>query len=82
MTDTRNDRAETAHRHDDRDLIERAEDAPAEGGASGGRIAREVGSEDALKRAADPQAGPTRDRKADKVQPNIPTRSDHQGAQR
>lgn len=82
MTDTRNDRAETAHRHDDRDLIENAEDAPSGAGTAGGRIARDVGSRDEEKRATDPEGGVTDVQKSDKVQPFIPTRSDHEGAQR
>jgi hypothetical protein len=81
MADTRNDRAETAHRHDDRDLIENAEDAPGGAGTSGGGIARDVASRDEAKRAIDPDAGVTGVQKSDKVQPFIPTRSDHEGAQ-
>lgn len=76
MTDTSNDRTETARRHDDRDLIENAEDAPGFGGTSG----HNIGSQDDLKRALDPDAGVTNPGKSDKVQPNIPTRTDNDGA--
>lgn len=82
MGDNRNDRAETAHRHDDRDLIENAEDAPSGAGTSGGRIAGDVGTRDEEKRVTDPEGGVTGVEKSDKVQPVIPTRSDHEGAQR
>jgi len=81
MTDARNDRAETARRHDDRDLIEAAEDAPSAAGTAGGRIQRDVGSRDEEKRIDDPEGGVTGVEKGDKVQPFIPTRSDHEGAQ-
>ena len=52
MTD-RNDRgqerADNARRHDDSDIIDRMEDAPSQGGASGHNISRDIGTRDELK---------------------------------
>jgi len=76
---TPNDRAETARRHDDRDIIENMEGAPGGSDMSGGRVAQDVGSRDELNRLVDPD-GSTSVRGSDKVQPNIPTRADNEGA--
>jgi hypothetical protein len=38
------ERADTARQHDDSDLIETMEDAPAFGGASGGNLQRDISS--------------------------------------
>lgn len=43
------ERAETARRHDDSDLIESMEDAPSHGNRAGHRVGREIGSRDELK---------------------------------
>lgn len=66
---------------DDSDL--RDEPAtPAQSGASGGSLAAEIGSRDEEKSALGEDPEPTRATKHDKVQPRIPTRSDHDGANR
>ena len=41
---TENRRADIARDHDDSDLIESMEDAPAHGGAKGGKLQTEIGS--------------------------------------
>jgi len=68
--------------HPDNDLIEEADvELAAQSGRSGGRVAEEIASRDEEKSAlgADPErTGVT---KSAKLQPNIPTRADHQGAQ-
>lgn len=53
MTDKDNKRAETARANDDSELIERMEDAPAQGDRSGGRIARDVGTQAAIESGVD-----------------------------
>lgn len=45
MTDNDKRRADTARANDDSELIEGMEEAPAHGGRSGGRIARDVGTQ-------------------------------------
>ena len=78
---TENRRTDSARDHDDSELLEHASDAPAQGNASGGRIARDVGSQDELKRAGGEAAGITRVSKSDKQQPSdTGTRADHKGA--
>lgn len=75
------DCADSARDHDDRDLIEGMDDAPSDQGSAGGRLQRDVGSQDDETRATDPDAGLTRVRKDDAEQRPVPTRSDDQGAQ-
>lgn len=68
--------------HRDNDLIEDETREPAaQSGRSGGRLADEVATraEQKTARGGDPE--PTRAMKGDKVQPRIPTRSDHEAAQ-
>lgn len=77
-----NDRTRDARDHDDSAIIEAMEDAPGGAGRGGGRLAGDLGTQDELKSAIDPDAPPTSVAKSDKVQPNIPTRNDHEGAQR
>jgi hypothetical protein len=52
MSDENNrgeERAETARRHDDSDIIDAMEDAPSQGGAYGHNISRDIGTRDELK---------------------------------
>lgn len=77
MTDNKS----PARTRDDRDL--RDEPAtPAQSGSCGGGIATEIGARDEEKTALGGDPEPTRPTKKDKVQPVIPTRSDHEGAAR
>jgi hypothetical protein len=67
------DRAETARRTDDRDIIDEMEDAPAFGGAEGGNLQRDIGTRDELKQQVGDGAGVTRVRDSDKPeQANLP----------
>jgi len=50
-------------------------------GASGGDIARDIGTRDEEKTATGSDPEPTRATKQDKLQPDTGTRSDHEGAQ-
>ena len=43
------ERAETARRHDDSDIIDAMEDAPSQAGAYGHNISRDIGTRDELK---------------------------------
>lgn len=63
--DRADDRAETARQTDDSELIEGMEDAPAEGGRSGGNLQRDVGTRDELKQRVG-EGGVTRVRDSDK----------------
>ena len=65
MTDRSKQRADTAREHDDSELIERMEDSPGQGGRSGGRMARDVGTQDELERETE-GPGITRVRGSDK----------------
>ena len=47
-------RTTSARDHDDRDLIEGMEDAPAASGTSGGRLARDIASADEEEGVGDP----------------------------
>lgn len=59
------DRAATARRIDDSDLIEETEDAPSHGGTAGGNLQRDIGARDeAKKEVGDPSV--TRVRGGDK----------------
>lgn len=51
-----NKRTDTARAHDDHDLIDRIEQAPAEQGRSGGNLARDVATQAEEERVGDPQA--------------------------
>ncbi|MBO9375371.1 hypothetical protein GG804_01180 [Sphingomonas histidinilytica] len=77
------DKAHFAAGHDgsDHDLHD-GPPTPSQSGSSGGGLAAEIGSRDEAKtaRGADPER--TRATKGDKVQPRIPTRSDHDGSGR
>ncbi|HZF44069.1 MAG TPA: hypothetical protein VEZ48_11750 [Sphingomonadaceae bacterium] len=79
MNDRSSDRAETAKRHDDSDIIDAAEDGALGTSAAGGNRQREVGSLDDMKRATDPDAAITGVQKSGRVQPPTATRSDFEG---
>ena len=49
----------------DSDAFLKGEKTPAQGGQTGGDLARAIASEDEEKRAIEPDSGPTRVRKAD-----------------
>ena len=67
-----NERAETARRHDDSDLIENMEGAPSHGNRAGHRIGHEIGSRDELKQEVG-EGSVTRVRDSDKPeQANLP----------
>jgi hypothetical protein len=72
----RNDRAETAKRHDDSELIEIMEDAPSQSGAFGHNLSRDIGTRDELAQTVgDPSI--TRVRDSDKEeQANLPRYND------
>jgi len=65
MADT-NARAETARAHDDSDIIDRVEDAPAFGGSRGGNLQRDIGARDEISEEAGDGEGITRVRDSDK----------------
>jgi len=73
------DRTADARAHDDHELIDQAERAPAQQGSSGGNIATDVGTRDEEKTAGG-DGGITNVHKSDKVQPFIATRADNDGA--
>lgn len=62
--DRSENRADTARRHDDSELIDGMDDAPSHGGRSGHQIARDIGTQDELKQRVG-DGGVTRVRKAD-----------------
>jgi hypothetical protein len=67
------DRAETARRTDDSEIIDKMEDAPAFGSASGGNLQRDIGSRDEVKDQVGDGDGVTRVRDSDKPeQANLP----------
>ena len=71
------DRAETARRTDDKDIIETMEDAPAFGGSRGGNLQRDIGARDEMKEEVDDGDGVTRVRDSDKPeQANLPRFND------
>ena len=81
MTDDKDrgqERADSARRHDDGDIIDRAERAPGQGGTSGGNLQRDVASRDELDQTTG-DGGVTRVRKSDKPddgdEPTLPNRS-------
>ena len=66
------DRAETARRTDDSDIIDNAESGAADGGSSGGNLQRDIGTRDELGRQGG-DASVTRVRDSDKSeQANLP----------
>ncbi len=68
--------------HADNDLLDQLrQETPGHSGASGGRVAADVGSRDEARMAIGSDPQPTRATKGDKVQPKIQTRADHQAAQ-
>lgn len=64
-SDRGQDRAETARRTDDSDLIDKMEPAPSHGNRSGHRLGHDIGSQDELEQAVG-DGGATRVRDADK----------------
>jgi hypothetical protein len=60
------DRAETARRTDDSDILESKEDAPAFGLSGGGNLQRDIGARDELKEEVGDGDGVTRVRDSDK----------------
>lgn len=70
--DRANERAETARRHDDSELIESMEDAPSHGNRSGHQINQDIASRDELKQEVG-DGSVTRVRDSDKPeQANLP----------
>jgi hypothetical protein len=66
------DRAETAKRHDDSDIIDAMEDAPSHSGSAGHNISRDIGTRDELKQEVG-DGSVTRVRDSDKPeQANLP----------
>ena len=66
------ERAETAKRHDDSELIESMEDAPSHGGLSGHNINQDIATRDDLKQEVG-ESSVTRVRDSDKPeQANLP----------
>ena len=71
--DRSEDRAETARRHDDSNVIDRMTDAPDQGGRSGGNLQRDIGTRAALNEQVGDGVGVTRVRGADKPEEgNLP----------
>lgn len=67
------DRAETARRTDDSDVIDAMEDAPAFGGATGGNLQRDIGTRDEMHEEVGDGDGIARVRDSDKPeQANLP----------
>ena len=59
-----NDRTDAARDHDDREIIERADATPAQSGASGGNLQRDIGARD--EEHSSDTGGVTRVRDSDK----------------
>ena len=67
------DRAETARRTDDSEIIDAMEDAPSFGSAAGGNLQRDIGTRDEVKTEVGENDGITRVRDSDKPeQANLP----------
>ena len=67
------ERAQTAKRHDDSDLIENMEGAPSHGNANRHTIAKDIGTRDELKQEVGDGDGVTRVRASDKEgEANLP----------
>jgi hypothetical protein len=64
--DRGSDRAETARRNDDSEVIDAMEDAPAFGGSNGGNLQRDIGSRDEINEEVGDGDGVTRVRDSDK----------------
>jgi len=67
------------HDRDDADLHD-GPPAPSQSGSGGAGLSADIGSRDELKTARGAAPSRTRVTKGDKVQPRIPTRADHDGA--
>lgn len=66
-------RADTARRHDDSELIETMEDAPSHGGRSGGNLQRNIATQAEEEHAVEGKTGVTRVRAEDKPEEaNLP----------
>lgn len=66
-------RSDTAGQHDDSDLIDSMESAPAEGGQSGGNLQRDIGTRDEEDQIVGDGEGVTRVRASDKPrEANLP----------
>ena len=65
MNDRSKQRADTARAHDDSDLIDGSEEGPDQGGRSGGRLQRDIGTQAAIESGIDGKSV-TRVRGADK----------------
>lgn len=80
MTDQDNrgsERADSARRHDDSDIIDSMEGAPSHGGARGHNLHRDIGTRDELKQEVGDGDGVTRVRDSDKPeQANLPRFND------
>ena len=61
-----NRRTDAALRNDDSDLIESIEDAPSQGGQSGGNLQRDIGSRAEQEHGTGGESGVTRVRASDK----------------
>ena len=71
--DRATDRAETARRTDDSELIDRMDDGPDFGGSSGGNLQRDIGARDEINEQVGDGDGITRVRDSDKPeQANLP----------
>ena len=71
--DRSEDRAETARRTDDSNVIDRMSDAPEQGGRSGGNLQRDIGTRAALNEEVGDGEGVTRVRGKDKPEDaNLP----------
>jgi hypothetical protein len=76
QNDRSNERAETAKRHDDSDIIDAMEDAPSHGNRSGHQINTDIGTRDELKQEVG-DGSATRVRDSDKPeQANLPRFND------
>lgn len=71
--------SDTPRERNDSDLRDNLP-TPSHSGSSGGDLATDIGSRDEEKSARGDAAGTARVAKADKVQPDTSTRSDHDGA--
>lgn len=74
-----NKRTDSARAHDDSDLINSMEEAPSQGGVSGGNLQRDIASQAEEEHDARGKPGITRVQKGDKANsgdmPNLPNRS-------
>ena len=67
------DRAETARLNDDKDITRTMEEGPGFGGAAGGNLQRDIGTQDELKEEVGDGDGVTRVRDSNKPeQANLP----------